>query len=169
MRPPSAQPIAYASRPRRPSQSWRYIRAFLVLARLICSARRTSRGLPVVAPQVLMRGSRGRGQYRAVFRVVSRQTAKNSDLILLRTGHWGWPGVLAVPPLCPIQQLVECRAQILAARGQAVLDLGWDHRMNEAADHAVPYQAAKLMDQHLLRYARNRALQLAEPERPIPE
>src|ERR1700674_2967412 len=94
---------------------------------------------------------------------------QTSGLILPRTHHGMRPGGLAFPSLGPIEQLIECRAQILAAWGQAVLNLGWDHRMNEAADHAVPYQAAKLLDQHLLRYARNRALQLAEPERPIPE
>jgi hypothetical protein len=39
MRPPLAQPTGYASRPRRPSQSWRCLRVFLEAARRICSAR----------------------------------------------------------------------------------------------------------------------------------
>src|ERR1700681_3293202 len=41
--------------------------------------------------------------------------------------------------------------------------------MNDAADHAVPLQATQLLDEHLLRYARNRALQFAKPECPVTE
>jgi hypothetical protein len=65
--------------------------------------------------RIELRGSRGRGQFVRPFRGGSRH--KNLVLILLRTGHGGRPGGLALPSLCPIQQLVECRAQILAAWG----------------------------------------------------
>ena len=62
----------------------------------------------------------------------------------------------------PFEKRIESRAKCLTPVGQAVFDLGRDLMMNDAANDPVGFHLAKLLDQHLLRDRRDRALQLGE-------
>ena len=81
----------------------------------------------------------------------------------LRT-TWGW-GL----SLRPREELVERRAQGLPPLGQVVLDLRRHLGVDDARDDAVALELPKLLDQHLLRDGRNRALEIREAQLPAAE
>jgi hypothetical protein len=67
--------------------------------------------------------------------------------------------------LGPSQELVESRTERLSPVREAVLDLRRDFSVHSARDDAVALQLPKLLRQHLLRDARNRALEVGEAQR----
>src|ERR1700752_3761386 len=71
--------------------------------------------------------------------------------------------------LCPREELVERRAQGLPPVGQVVLDLRRHLCVDDARDDAVALELPKLLDQHLLRDGRNRALEIREAQLPAAE
>src|SRR4029453_18379622 len=72
-------------------------------------------------------------------------------------------------PLRPREELVERRTEGLAPLGQVVLDL-WRHLwVDDPRNDAVALELPKLLDQHLLRDGRNRALEIREAQLPAPE
>jgi hypothetical protein len=66
--------------------------------------------------------------------------------------------------LGPSQELVESRTERLAPLREVVLDLRRDFRVHNPRDDAVSLQLPKLLGQHLLRDARNRALEVGEAQ-----
>src|SRR5215831_7119678 len=65
---------------------------------------------------------------------------------------------------CPLQQRIECRTQRLSPLGQAVLYFRRHLVMNDAPHDPVLFHLPKLLDQHLLRDLRNRALKIREAQ-----
>lgn len=64
--------------------------------------------------------------------------------------------------LGPAQQGIEGGTQILPPRCQRIIDTGWHLMVNEAAYDPIRFQLPKLLDQHLLRDARNGSFQIRE-------
>lgn len=58
----------------------------------------------------------------------------------------------------PLQQLIKGRTKRLPPIGQAVLNLGRNLMMNNAANDSIILHPPKLLDQHLLRNCRNGTL-----------
>ena len=67
--------------------------------------------------------------------------------------------------LGPSQEFVERRTERLPPLREVILDLRRDFSVHNARDDAVPLQLPKLLGQHLLRDARNRALEVGEAQR----
>src|SRR5262249_319496 len=68
-------------------------------------------------------------------------------------------------PLCsPFKQFVKRGTHPLSPFGQGILDLWRYLRKDGAADDAIALQFAKLLNQHLLRDARNSLFQLGEAQ-----
>ena len=67
--------------------------------------------------------------------------------------------------LGPSQELVERRTERLSPLCEVILDLRRDFSVHDARDDAVFLQLPKLLGQHLLRDARNRALEVGEAQR----
>ena len=64
--------------------------------------------------------------------------------------------------LAPCQQSIERRTKGLSPFGEVIFDLRRNRRVHDSRDDAVPLQLTKLLRQHLLRDARDRALQIRE-------
>ena len=60
------------------------------------------------------------------------------------------------PQSRPFKERVECGAHRLSPLGQIVFNLRRHLRVHSAVDDAVALELAELLDQHLLRHARNR-------------
>jgi hypothetical protein len=67
--------------------------------------------------------------------------------------------------LGPSQEFVESRTERLPPLREAILDFRRDFSVHNARNDAVSLQLPKLLGQHLLRDARNRALELGEAQR----
>jgi hypothetical protein len=67
--------------------------------------------------------------------------------------------------LGPRQEFVERRTERLPPLREVILDLRRDLSVHNARHDAVPLQLPKLLGQHLLRDARNRALEVGEAQR----
>jgi len=67
--------------------------------------------------------------------------------------------------LGPSQEFVESRTERLPPLREAILDFRRDFSVHNARHDAVSLQLPKLLGQHLLRDARNRALEVGETER----
>jgi len=78
-------------------------------------------------------------------------------------------GALGVSPrrllFGPSQEFVESRTERLPPLREVILDLRWDLSVHNARNDAVPLQLPKLLGQHLLRDARNRAVEVGEAQR----
>ena len=67
--------------------------------------------------------------------------------------------------LSPSQQSVERRAERLSPLGEVIFDLRRNCGVHDSCDDAVLLQLTKLLSQHLLGDARDRALQVGEAQR----
>jgi hypothetical protein len=93
--------------------------------------------------------------------IFSKDVSFRLDAFLSRALYW----LLRRPG----EERVERRTKRLSPRGHSILDLRWNLRVHDALDDSVVLELAKLLDEHLLRDGRDRALELGEPKRPASE
>src|ERR1700757_868360 len=69
-----------------------------------------------------------------------------------------------LPQLSPLQQAVQCRAELLPPRRHPIVDSWWHLRVHGAFDDAVSLKLSQLLGKHLLGNAGDAFLQVREAQ-----